>query len=234
MVIRYANEKDNFKTLAKLMYETDRYMYPYWFETKEEGIEEISKLLTKEHTSFFYKKCIVAEVDGEIVGMLLYFDDTSPLDFAYADIIGKNFNYSYTLKNYVIPLEKSIKEIKNHSINIGNDILFSTYIWKNSKDVYNCHNVFYKYYIGNHLFNDVRFEKENFEIIFSDLKQLFKELSGIFKDKAVITKWQKYIWSVCKYLLTLLDIESQYIGESLLKELINEEPTNNEKVHFDR
>lgn len=114
MVIRYANEKDNFKTLAKLMYETDRYIYPYWFETKEEGIEEISKLLTKEHTSFFYKKCIVAEVDGEIVGMLLYFDDTSPLDFAYADIISKNFNYSYTLKNYVIPLEKSIKENQSY------------------------------------------------------------------------------------------------------------------------
>ena len=114
MVIRYANETDDFKALAKLMYETDRYIYPYWFKTKEEGVEEISKLLKRENTSFYYKKCIVAEIDGEIVGILLYFDDESPLDFAYADITSKNFNYSYTLKNYVIPLEKSIKENQSY------------------------------------------------------------------------------------------------------------------------
>ena len=38
MEIRYAKETDDFKKIAKLVYETDRYIYPYWFASKEEGI----------------------------------------------------------------------------------------------------------------------------------------------------------------------------------------------------
>ena len=111
MKIRYATENDDFNVLARLMYETDRYIYPYWFEeNKDEGIKVIAELMKQENTSFYYKKCLVAEIDGKIVGMLVYFNKECPLDFKYSKIIDKNFNYNYTLTKYFIPLEKSVEE----------------------------------------------------------------------------------------------------------------------------
>lgn len=118
MKIRLANKKDNFETIAKLIYETDRYIYPYWFQgDKTEGIKVISNLMKDSRTSFYYEKCIVAEIQGKIVGMLLFFDETSGLDYQYSEIINHNFNYLHTIKNYIIPLEKSIG--KNESYVAG-------------------------------------------------------------------------------------------------------------------
>lgn len=111
MKIRYVNKNDDFKPIAKLIYKTDRFIYPYWFNNNiNEGIAVISDLMKQENTSFFYKKCIVAEIENIIVGVLVYFDKKSPLDFKYTNYINKNFNYNYTLTKYFIPLEKSIND----------------------------------------------------------------------------------------------------------------------------
>lgn len=126
MKIRYATENDDFNVLARLMYETDRYIYPYWFEeNKDEGIKVIAELMKQENTSFYYKKCLVAEIDGKIVGMLVYFNKECPLDFKYSKIIDKNFNYNYTLTKYFIPLEKSVEENETYVAGIRVDDLFT-------------------------------------------------------------------------------------------------------------
>ena len=117
MEIRYAKETDDFKQIAKLVYETDRYIYPYWFASKEEGICVLEDILKRPNSSYYYKNCIVAVVDGKIVGVLLYFTDKSPIDYDYSDLTCKNFNYNHTITNYVVEVEKEIQ--KNSAYVVG-------------------------------------------------------------------------------------------------------------------
>ena len=55
MVIRFAKETDDPRFLAKLIYETDRYIYPYWFKNKSEGIERIAELIKIKDSLFYFK-----------------------------------------------------------------------------------------------------------------------------------------------------------------------------------
>ena len=110
MKIRQAKNTDDFKTIARFIYETDRFIYPYWFKDKNEGIDVLAELLNQKGSSFYYKNCIVAIVDNKIVGVLLYFTDKSKFSFDYSKIIDKNFEYNYVLNNYILKIEKEVNK----------------------------------------------------------------------------------------------------------------------------
>ena len=52
MVFRKATEKDNLKKIAELLYYTDPYIYPYWFENLDKCRIELPPLLIQE--KFFF------------------------------------------------------------------------------------------------------------------------------------------------------------------------------------
>ena len=109
MNIRYANSGDDAKTLAKLIYETDRYIYPFWFKDKSEGIEKIAELVKNKDSIFYYKNCVVAEIDGEIVGLIMFYEFNGNYSYDYADFISYSFESAHIINNYVLDLQNKIK-----------------------------------------------------------------------------------------------------------------------------
>ena len=72
MIIRKLKKSDNLKQAAKLIYLTDPYIYPYWFEDNiEKGIQTLTQML-QEPTIFSYKNCIAAIVNKQVVGLIVY------------------------------------------------------------------------------------------------------------------------------------------------------------------
>ena len=47
--IRKATTNDNLQEIAELIYCTDQYIYPYWFESLEKCVEELPSLMVLEN-----------------------------------------------------------------------------------------------------------------------------------------------------------------------------------------
>ena len=58
---RRAKETDNMEEIASLIYQTDPYIYPFWFNNNErEAIEVLSRELMQEGCIFYYENIYVA------------------------------------------------------------------------------------------------------------------------------------------------------------------------------
>ena len=90
LIIRKATVSDNFLQIAKLIYLSDIYIFPYWFSSEDEGIKVIADMMKKDDTMFSYKHCLIAETGGEIVGAINYFDINSDISNDYS-----HWNKSY-------------------------------------------------------------------------------------------------------------------------------------------
>ena len=110
MEIRFANKNDNKLRIAELLYETDRYIYPYWFKTKQEGIKVLSSLLDEHDSLFSLNNFIVATMNNQIVGILHFFNGSQNLTFNYSQLANTNFNYNHVVKNYILPLEEKVNK----------------------------------------------------------------------------------------------------------------------------
>lgn len=110
MNIRYAKETDSAQTLAKLIYETDVYIYPYWFSDKDYGIKKIAELVKDKSSIFFYENQIVAEENGEIVGLIMFYKTNGNYSCDYKNISSLSFESSHVVKNYVLDLQNEIKD----------------------------------------------------------------------------------------------------------------------------
>ena len=111
MIIRFANENDDKKTMAKLLYETDRFIYPYWFDSKEEGIEVLARLMEIPNCLFYFKNTIVAIEDDKIVAILTFFTDKTDLSYDYQEFIDFKFEYAHVIKNFVFGV---MNEVRNN------------------------------------------------------------------------------------------------------------------------
>lgn len=109
LVIRKARSSDNFSQIAKLIYLSDIYIFPYWFSPEEEGVNIIREMVKKENTMFSYKHCIVAEVNGEIVGVINYFDKDSDINNDYSQW-NNTKEFDFVLRKHLKPLDKYQKE----------------------------------------------------------------------------------------------------------------------------
>ena len=109
--IRRANKNDKLEKIAQLLYQTDNYIYPYWFENLDNCKKELSPLLLESKFFFNVNNLYVAidKKNSDIVGVVCIVDCNTDLDYDYSDLKAKNERYCFTIVNYV---EKLIEEVK--------------------------------------------------------------------------------------------------------------------------
>lgn len=102
MEIRFASTDDDKNHLAKLIYNVDPYIYPYWFSNnEEEGVRTLSKLLDDESSIFYYKNCIVAKEGNEFIGIFSFIPANSNFsrDYSKYDV---NFESHHVIQYYIL------------------------------------------------------------------------------------------------------------------------------------
>ncbi len=70
VTVRPMTESDDKKRVAEFIYESDNYIYPYWFDSKDDAVKVISEMIDGK-TLYNYKNVTVAEHDGKIIGALV-------------------------------------------------------------------------------------------------------------------------------------------------------------------
>lgn len=109
---RKANINDNLFEIAELLYNTDSYIYPYWFGNLDNCLKSLPKLLVEE--KFFFNinnlYILLDKSKKKIVGLICIVDNGVDLDYDYSKLLLVNERYKFTIENYVFGL---IKEVKN-------------------------------------------------------------------------------------------------------------------------
>lgn len=67
IIVRPLRDNDDFDRVARLIYLSDKYIYPYWFDSIEDGIKVIKEMISL-HTLYNISNIHVAEYNGIIVG----------------------------------------------------------------------------------------------------------------------------------------------------------------------
>ncbi len=112
IVVKKPTKDDNLEKISELLYETDPYIYPYWFESVDNCKKELTPLLLDEKFFFNINNLFVA-VDiesNEIVGVICAVNKYVDLDYDYSELKAKNERYCFTIVNYVEGLIKEVKE----------------------------------------------------------------------------------------------------------------------------
>ena len=112
LIIRKPTPDDDLEKIAELLYNTDPYIYPYWFETLEKCKKELPGLLLEDKFFFSLKNLYISidKENGEIIGLVCIVDKNTKLDYDYSELKKKNERYAFTIENYV---EELIKEVDN-------------------------------------------------------------------------------------------------------------------------
>ena len=114
IVCRRAKDTDNMLQIARLLYQTDPYIYPFWFKGNiNEGANYFASRMKKEGFFFNYNNIYIAydKDNNDILGVICAVDNTVNLDYDYTEDIKINNNYAFTIKNYILGL---IEEVKNN------------------------------------------------------------------------------------------------------------------------
>lgn len=135
--IRKASIEDDLSKIAELLYKTDPYIYPYWFETLENCKKELSELIKQDKFIFNINNIyiVIDEEKNTIAGLVCAIDVNAELDFDYSELKNKNERYNFIIENYILPLIKEVQSaeyvyISNVCINekyrgrqVGNRVL---------------------------------------------------------------------------------------------------------------
>ncbi len=122
LIIRRAQADDPFKRIAAILYDTDPYIFPYWFNNhKEEGISILAKLIADTGSYFNYHHIWVAEYQGTIRAILVAFDKHSEFNYDYTALKAINHAYDFTVRRLI---ENSIKAIHN----LPRKMIFGAYL----------------------------------------------------------------------------------------------------------
>ena len=110
--IRPLSFNDDLQRVAELIYKTDIYIYPYWFETLDKCKQELPILMQQEGFIFGLKNIDVAvdESTNEILGVICSYKNNDNLNFNYDLLMEKNERYRFTIQNYI---KKVLEEIQN-------------------------------------------------------------------------------------------------------------------------
>lgn len=112
IIFRRARIDDNIEEIAELLYHTDPYIYPFWFN---HDLQEAKKFLVErikeEGFIFNYNNIYIAydKTTNHIVGILCGLDNSVNLKYDYSTIENINNNYHFTINHY-------IKEIINEVV----------------------------------------------------------------------------------------------------------------------
>ena len=113
IVFRRANVNDNLEEIAALIYETDPYIYPFWFNNSLKKAQKfLSKLIIQKGHLYNIDNLYIAydKTSNHVIGILCAIDKSVPLDFDWTKYKKINHNYKFTIENYVQEIEKEIRE----------------------------------------------------------------------------------------------------------------------------
>lgn len=125
---RRAKKTDNMAEIATLIYQTDPYIYPYWFENDiNKAIDFLSDKILMEGFIFNYNNLYVAldKATNKIVGLVVALDPTVNLEFDYSPYKGINQNHKDVIEKYIDACIKDIME--NDSMYIMNCAVLEEY-----------------------------------------------------------------------------------------------------------
>lgn len=108
--IRKVTLKDDLNCVADLIYNTDEYIYPYWFKNISNYHLILSEIMKTEGTLFYYENILVATYNQEIVGILVSVDNTTNLSSDYGQWSHINKNFKYTINKYLMDIKNHVKE----------------------------------------------------------------------------------------------------------------------------
>ena len=112
LIIRKPTSDDDLEKIAELLYNTDPYIYPYWFETLDKCKKELTPLLL-EKNFFFALDHLYITIDSnnnDIIGVICIIDKNDDLSYDYSELKKKNERYKFTIENYI---EGLIEEVDN-------------------------------------------------------------------------------------------------------------------------
>ena len=116
IIIRRGKKGDNPEEIATLIYQTDPYIYPYWFNNSvEEAKKFLKDKLEQPGFIFNYDNLYVAinKDDNRIIGLIVALDSSVNFDFDYEPYTNINDNYKTTINKYIKEVIKEIKEKKD-------------------------------------------------------------------------------------------------------------------------
>ena len=108
MEIRRARASDNFREIAELIYETDKFIYPNLATSKSEAIDIIIDMI-KSRTIYNYKNCLIAIENSCIVGLICYTQKTSVKN-CYDKWLSSDNKLKHVIENYILKCEEELKE----------------------------------------------------------------------------------------------------------------------------
>lgn len=100
---RKATSEDNLEEIAELIYNTDEYIYPYWFGNVENCKRELSSLMVDDKFFFNVNNLFVAvdKSNNKIIGVTCVVDKNTDLSYDYSELRNKNKRYEFTIDNYI-------------------------------------------------------------------------------------------------------------------------------------
>ena len=120
---RRATKEDNMREIAELIYDTDPYIYSFWFNNnKERCIEFLNEEMKKEGFIFNYNNLYIAydKTLNKIVGILCAIDKSVNLEYRYEELQKVNDNYKITVAQYIMTIVDEVKSYDNETIYIPN------------------------------------------------------------------------------------------------------------------
>lgn len=126
IILRRAKKDDNMEDIARLVYETDPYIYPFWFDNDiDKAIRELVPLIQEPGFIYHYENCYVAYdlQTQKIVGIVCAIDPTTDLNYDYSKLKAINDRYKFTIENYVEEIIKEVVEKKYmYLVNVSVDV----------------------------------------------------------------------------------------------------------------
>lgn len=108
--IRCLRLTDNLEQVAELIYKTDPYIYPSWFKNYDSWKDVLVDLIKTNGSVFNYKNIVVAISANNIVGILIYLDESCDLTFNYDKYIKINRYFKFVINRYVSHLKDNVKQ----------------------------------------------------------------------------------------------------------------------------
>ena len=123
MEFKKAQIDDNLEEIAELIYLTDKYIYPYWFEGVSDYKTILVDLIKSKGSLFYYENILVAKENDNILGIVVFLSSKNKYDYDYSKLISINRNFKYTINNYILPVTKHIEDnliyVSNVCVNLN-------------------------------------------------------------------------------------------------------------------
>lgn len=117
-VSRPARDSDNFTSIARLIYATDPYIYPFWFGSEDRAIMPLHQLIHIPGTIFSLENVFVIEEiwRREILGVIVAISARSELDYDYSKLKATNDQYRFAIERYIEPSVRHAQKLKRDTV----------------------------------------------------------------------------------------------------------------------